>query len=565
MFCNTLLASALAVLAVGDSTCDFPRVSARLTDVGAEVILADDPLYGAARLQYAAAMVFDNQNWLQPDMIVYAEDEDQVKAVVTEAYTCNIGIAIRSGGHHFFGGSSCYDDGRPCIQLDVSRYDFLEVTGNNMTDDVVVSAGPGVTLAQLYDVMVEHEIFFPAGVCPSVHLGGHSQTGGYGNTIRSQGALVDFIKEYTVVLGNGETVVANADEHTSLFHALKGGSPGAFGVVTNVKINTWRDADYSESRAFRVIYPSIQALGSLGMKKLLRRWNNMFVDANMSAKYEAATEIQFNVIFVPGWVISGSEAVGGIGFEGTYISDQPFAGSVAEELFNYLNKSYLEDLGMNASATPSSVVDFHLDGPPSEVLSALTLSEPDPDSETMFRYSRSFTVDVPYTVEGMDLLAERVYELDLIDGFEVAAVFEVFTGAMMTNDPNSESSAIMHRGNVYTMILGVVTMNLETAVKTFDQVVDVFEAILTDDHFDTARFRMPLHHMSHADLTEEAVWSLYYDADQYAAMVAVKAAYDPEWVFNNTCGVPVTFDDEASKAGGHSPVLFAVMLFSFVL
>jgi hypothetical protein len=359
--------------------------------------------------------------------------------------------------------------------------------------------------------------------------------------MRSQGALVDFVKEYSVILADGKKVIANAEENTDLFHALKGGSPGAFGVVTNIKINTWKDADYMQSHGFRVIYPAIQDMGSIGMKKLLRRWNNMFVDPVWSAKYEAATEIQFNVMFIPGWSISGTEEVSGMGFEGSYISNEPFLGSVSEELFNYLRDSYLDDLGVGAPATIPPVVNFRLDAPPSIALSALTLPPPNPEGPTPFRYSRSFSLDIPYTVEGMDRLADLLYQLDLIEGFELACLFEVNTGAMMTNDPNSENSAIMHRGSAYTVLLHAIALDLELAVPKFGQVLDIFEQVLNDDHFQTARFRMPLHHMSHADLTEEAVWSLYYDADQYEAMVAVKAAYDPEWVFNNTCGVPPVY------------------------
>jgi FAD/FMN-containing dehydrogenase len=534
---RTLLASALAVLALGDRACDFPKIAERLAEVGAETYLPNDPLYGALRQQYASIMVFENQDWMQPDLIVYVESENQVKKAVTEAYKCDIGIAIRSGGHHFHGGSSCFNDGRPCIQLDVSKYDFLEVTENN-----VVSAGPGISLAQLYETMIEHEIFFPAGVCPTVHLGGHSQTGGFGNTVRTQGPLVDFIKEFSVILGDGSKVVATADEHTDLFRALKGGSPGAFGVVTNVKINTWRDADYTHTHGFRVIYPAIQALGSLGMKKLLRRWNNLFIDPVLSAKYEATTEIQFNAMFIPGWSFSGTEQVNGMGFEGAYVSNEPFAGSVAEELYNYLHDSYLDDLGIGAPASNAPVVEFRIDAPPSQALARMQLRAPNPQAPTAFRYSRSWTVDIPYTVEGIDRFAEHMYQLDLIEGFELSGVFGVNTGAMMTADPNLESTALMHRGNVYTVLVNAIALNLELAVPKFGQVLDIYDALLTDEHFETARYRVPLHHQAHRDLTDDAVWPLYYDADQYADMVAVKAKYDPEWVFNSTCGVPPVYN-----------------------
>lgn len=42
--------------------------------------------------------------------------------------------------------------------------------------------------------------------------------------------------EFEVVVASGKLVVANADENSELFWALRGGGGGTFGVVTNMTI-----------------------------------------------------------------------------------------------------------------------------------------------------------------------------------------------------------------------------------------------------------------------------------------------------------------------------------------
>lgn len=47
------------------------------------------------------------------------------------------------------------------------------------------------------------KLSFPHGVCPTVNVGGHGQTGGYGHFTRSFGVLVDYIQAFEIVLANG--------------------------------------------------------------------------------------------------------------------------------------------------------------------------------------------------------------------------------------------------------------------------------------------------------------------------------------------------------------------------
>jgi FAD/FMN-containing dehydrogenase len=166
-----------------------------------------------------------------PDLIVQAADEEDVVAAVRAATEIGGGIGIRSGGHSW-AGSHLRDGG---VLLDVSALDAFEVDAEAMTATV----GPGCRGDEALAALAERDLFFPAGHCRGVALGGYLLQGGFGWNGRVHGPACMSVEAIDVVTAEGELVRADAERHPDLFWAARGAGPGFFGVVTRFHLRLY--------------------------------------------------------------------------------------------------------------------------------------------------------------------------------------------------------------------------------------------------------------------------------------------------------------------------------------
>src|ERR1700761_1772525 len=107
-----------------------------------------------------------------PDVIVQAQDNDDVVSAVRYARANGHQIGIRSGGHSWT-ASHLRDGG---LLLDVGRLDHSVVDPDAMT----AYAGPGKVASVFAAELDSQGLFFPAGHCEGICLGGYLLQGGYG-------------------------------------------------------------------------------------------------------------------------------------------------------------------------------------------------------------------------------------------------------------------------------------------------------------------------------------------------------------------------------------------------
>jgi FAD/FMN-containing dehydrogenase len=159
-----------------------------------------------------------------PDAIVLARSEADVVRAVRWAGAEQMTIGVRSGGHSW-AGNHVRDGG---MLLDVSRLRAVELDAGAMT----ASVQPGCPGDELVATLGEAGLFFPAGHCAGVGIGGYLLQGGYGWNGRVHGPACMSVEAIDVVTADGELGHASSERNADLLWAARGSGPGFFGVVT---------------------------------------------------------------------------------------------------------------------------------------------------------------------------------------------------------------------------------------------------------------------------------------------------------------------------------------------
>lgn len=177
-----------------------------------------DPGYKDARLIFNMG----KDDWL-PALIVRPADVADLQALLRHAFTNNIPVAIRGGGHGPDASAMPHDQ----LVVDMSQWKQISVDVNTQ----VVRAAAGACLKDLDAACAQHGVVVPAGTVSHTGIAGLTLGGGVGVNMRRFGATVDNLLACELVTADGQFVRADKEENPDLFWALRGGG-GNFGVVT---------------------------------------------------------------------------------------------------------------------------------------------------------------------------------------------------------------------------------------------------------------------------------------------------------------------------------------------
>ncbi|XP_018814064.1 berberine bridge enzyme-like 21 [Juglans regia] len=202
-------------------------------DQVSEIVYApSNASYTSVLRAYIRNSRFNTSYTPKPVTIVTPTQESHVQAAVLCSKSIGIQMKIRSGGHDYDGLS--YISDVPFIILDLFNFRSISIDIEEQTAWV----GAGATLGELYYRIWEKSKVhgFPAGVCPTVGVGGHLSGGGYGNMLRKYGLSVDLVIDAKIVDVKGR-ILDKDSMGEDLFWAIKGGGGGSFGVILSYKIN----------------------------------------------------------------------------------------------------------------------------------------------------------------------------------------------------------------------------------------------------------------------------------------------------------------------------------------
>jgi FAD/FMN-containing dehydrogenase len=454
-----------------------------------KLVRPGESTYDAARTIYNAR--FDH---VRPQAVVQCANADDVREAMRFVRKLDLPVAPRGGGHSYAG----YSTG-PGVVIDLAPMHSVAVEGDTAT------VGGGAKLIDVYDQLIARGVCIPAGSCPTVGIAGLTLGGGIGLLDRAHGLTSDCLIGAEVVTADGRLLQCDAGRHPDLFWALRGGGGGNFGVVTAFTFRTHRTRELG---GFFVKWKREDALAVFaGWQK----WSRSVTDDVWCGLSFWSDPPLFN-LFAYGLSVDGLDAV--------KPQVEALVGAVgrAPEVNETRSAAYLDAMLGFAGCLGMNVSQCHTTG-----------QTPDAKLERHAFAGTSDIFDHWLPQEGMEAVVQAM-QTRYARGQQGAMMLDLTGAALDRVAP--DATAFVHRGSVFTA-----------------QYFSHFALGTPPDAVDEAmRWQTGMRAMMRPWSTGRAYqnyldpnlkdWKDAYYGSNYARLVRVKAAYDPDWVFRFDQGVP---------------------------
>ncbi|KAK6502741.1 hypothetical protein TWF481_007788 [Arthrobotrys musiformis] len=251
--------------------------------------------YAYFNQQYATSS-HQKDHDMNPGLIVQPKGDDDIIKIVRWAKDNKAAVAVKSGGHQYSGASSTSGKN---IQIDLTNTykDMMVFNSTGLANKTYVYAGVSNRLKDFNAYLTYNKLFVPHGFCPYVCVGGHAQTGGYGQLGRSFGLFGDHVRSIRMVDYNGAIKEVTKDTDPNLFWAILGGSPGNFGIITHYVIEVYQASDYMGTiegpNGFKGPHglKGLWLYNSEVLTELLKHLAKMSDDANFPRNYDLCINV----------------------------------------------------------------------------------------------------------------------------------------------------------------------------------------------------------------------------------------------------------------------------------
>lgn len=176
-------------------------------------------------------------------LAVAAESAADIARAVEIARRHDLRIAVKGGGHSYYGNSNAAGS----LLIWTRRMDAVELhdaflpvgAPKGAAGIPAVSIGAGAIWARVYHrVMVEAGRYVQGGGCLTVGVAGFVSGGGFGSLSKQFGTGAANLLEAEIVTADGKVRICSAYREPELFHALRGGGGGSFGVIARLTLRT---------------------------------------------------------------------------------------------------------------------------------------------------------------------------------------------------------------------------------------------------------------------------------------------------------------------------------------
>lgn len=187
-------------------------------------------------LQYAEQNPrWSNSTSPKPQFIITPYNAAEIRATITCSKKHDLQIRIKSGGHDYEGLSFLCKT--PFVIIDLINLRSISIN----LEEETAWVQSGATIGELYyNIARKSRVHgFPAGICPSVGVGGHFSGGGFGTLLRKHGLAADNIID-AYIMDEGGEILDRQSMGEDLFWAIRGGGGASFGIIIAWKIKLVR-------------------------------------------------------------------------------------------------------------------------------------------------------------------------------------------------------------------------------------------------------------------------------------------------------------------------------------
>jgi FAD/FMN-containing dehydrogenase len=459
-------------------------------DLDGQLVQPGDQNYGTARLLFDPR--FDS---IMPAGIAYCHSAADVATCLAFARRYIVPMTARSGGHSYAGWSSTTG-----LIIDVTGMSSVNLDSSTGLAQV----GSGTYLVDMYSSLTGQGVCVPGGSCPNVGIAGLTLGGGLGVVSRAYGLTSDNLESLQIVTADGQLRDCSASQNADLYWACQGGGGGNFGVATSF---TFRTHPASGIVLFFLDWPWSEA------DQVVAGWQ--------SWAPQAPDELWSNLHLLT----SPGSSTPTIQVGGTYLGSVSDLQSELENLYQavgsdssnpYLStSSYLNAMLVEAGCAQDSVAQCHL---PWQATGGQLSRQPE--------LARSDFFTVPLSSSGIGTLLSGVENLQPVPGAiggQGGVAFDACGGAINRIGPGD--TAFVHRDALF---LAQYTVTWNTGAAAAD--VDQRAAWLRGFYASMRPYASGQAYQNYID-PGLANWQQAYYGANYGRLTQVKAAYDPDHLF----------------------------------
>ncbi|PIN02148.1 Tetrahydroberberine oxidase [Handroanthus impetiginosus] len=465
--------------------------------------------YSSVLQDYIRNLRFNESTTPKPRLILTALHVSHIQAAIICAKAHRMQMKIRSGGHDYEGIS--YRSNNPNFFI-LDMFNFRSI--NVSIEDETASVEVGATLGEVYYRIAEKSSThaFPAGVCPTVGVGGHIGGGGYGNLMRKYGLTVDNIIDAQIIDVNGR-LLNRKSMGEDLFWAITGGGGSSFGVVLSYKIKLVR-------------VPKV-----VTVFRVSRTYNENFTD--LVYRYQEVADKLPKELFIR-LTLNGVNGTNRGTFRALFLGN-------SQELISVMNKHFSELALNQTDCIEMSWIEsvlFWTDLPTTPVNALLDRV---PQSFSYLKRKSDY-VKKPIPKQGLEFIFKKMVELQT-----PVLAFNPYGGRMAEISP-SEKPFPHRAGNIFKLQYATnwdedgeeaASRYLGVTRKLYDYMTPYVSTAPREAFLNYRDLDIGINHNGRNSYVEGAVYGVKYFKDNFNRLVKIKTKVDPDNFFRNEQSIPI--------------------------